>query len=319
MSLHPEVIVLQKKLYEVLENLGEVKDYILLDYPNNGNAGDHFIALGEMQYLKKVKHAEPLYIATHKDISYKKIDSFPKDTPIFITGGGNLGDLWLHHQIGKEEIVTRYPDRKIVIFPQSIYFKEEANLKRAQTIFNSHPDLTIFVRDESSFEIAQKNFTSNKVILCPDMAFALDLSSFNYSPQKTVTKTLLLCRHDKEKGNKNLYWSFIKLVDEFEDWVTFSNKTAVYIRIALLFGKYKKISEYILAQSIKQLSQYKLVGSERLHGHVLATLMGIPNILVANSYFKNEALFTSWTHSISYTRFVKTEEELNKAFKELTT
>src|SRR5262245_18411889 len=46
------------------------------------------------------------------------------------------------------------------------------NIKRARTIFNSHPDLTLLVRDERSLEFALYEFRLTSLI-CPDMAFAL--------------------------------------------------------------------------------------------------------------------------------------------------
>ena len=54
---------------------------------------------------------------------------------ILITGGGFLGSLWLYN--GEENvrnILKEYPDNKVIILPQTIYFEKnkrgEKNEKR---------------------------------------------------------------------------------------------------------------------------------------------------------------------------------------------
>uniref|UniRef100_A0ACD5GYL6 Polysaccharide pyruvyl transferase family protein n=1 Tax=Desertifilum tharense IPPAS B-1220 TaxID=1781255 RepID=A0ACD5GYL6_9CYAN len=84
-----------------------------------------------------------------------------------------MGDLWPIFQDFREKIATQYPNRRIIILPQTIYFKNPENLKKAAKAFNSHPDLTLFVRDDTSYAIAQENFHKCRILKAPDMAFHL--------------------------------------------------------------------------------------------------------------------------------------------------
>ena len=49
-----------------------------------------------------------------------------------------------------------------------------------------------------------------------------------------------------------------------------------------------------------------MVITERLHGHILCLLGGIPNVLIDNSYGKNAAFYSAWTHDWPGTGFVNT-------------
>ncbi|MDI5788788.1 hypothetical protein PO124_11350 [Bacillus licheniformis] len=42
-----------------------------------------------------------------------------------LSGGGNFGDLYPHFQQFRERVVEHYPDNRIVILPQSIYYEHE--------------------------------------------------------------------------------------------------------------------------------------------------------------------------------------------------
>ncbi|MGV2516733.1 UNVERIFIED_CONTAM: pyruvyl transferase, partial [Bacillus subtilis] len=58
-------------------------------------------------------------------------------------GGGNFGDLYPYYQGFREKIFHTYPNHKIVILPQAIYFQNEDNLKRTAEIFSKHANLHI--------------------------------------------------------------------------------------------------------------------------------------------------------------------------------
>ncbi|MGH9612578.1 MAG: polysaccharide pyruvyl transferase family protein, partial [Bryobacteraceae bacterium] len=154
-------------LHHALADVPLAGECALLDYPAYPNIGDHMIWLGEISYLTRVRGVKIRITG-----SLEEPASLPGGLPILLSGGGNLGDLWAKHQAFRERIVSRYRDRPIVIFPQTLYFRDPANLRKAAAVFNSHPDLTILVRDERSLEVAQA-FGNCRVRLAPDMAFEL--------------------------------------------------------------------------------------------------------------------------------------------------
>jgi len=53
-----------------------------------------------------------------------------------------------------------------------------------------------------------------------------------------------------------------------------------------------------------QFSQCPAIVTNRLHGHILCVLLGIPHVFLPNSYYKNEAFYSTWTHDLPGCRFV---------------
>ena len=78
--------------------------------------------------------------------------------------------------------------------PQSVHFQDRKNLERAKSVFNSHPDLTIFARDNHSCDFLRDSFSA-KTNLCPDIALALRSLK---RPVKPIAEQIALLRTDKE-------------------------------------------------------------------------------------------------------------------------
>jgi pyruvyl transferase EpsO len=211
------VTEIKQTLYQSLGKIGNIEEFALLDYPDYLNIGDHLIWLGTLFYFNyQIKYTASIKSFNH-EIMNKKIG---KQTPILLQGGGNLGDLWTDNQIFREQIISQYKHRKIIILPQSIYFADENNLKKAANIFNSHPELTIFVRDHYSYEIAINYFDKCQIILAPDMAFLLpEITQIAFSHPKT--KILFHNRGDKEI-NQEIDLKSLQINNLVrEDWISY--------------------------------------------------------------------------------------------------
>jgi len=190
--------LIKEKLHQSLAGIQHHKQCALLDYPDYLNLGDHLIWLGSVLYLTEVNQTKIAYAASVKQFSDQEMEEKIGQAPILFSGGGNLGDLWRECQVFREKIIAQYPDRPIVILPQTIYFKNPENLKKTAQIFNAHPDLTIFVRDHRSYEIATLSFDHCKIVLAPDMALQM-LDSLGISDhQQSRNSILYLCRDDRE-------------------------------------------------------------------------------------------------------------------------
>ena len=80
---------------------------------------------------------------------------------------------------------------------------------------------------------------------------------------------------------------------------------------------YHQRSLRILKEGMNLISGHRLVLTNRLHGHILSTLMGIPNILMPNAYHKNEAFFQNWMNGISICRYAASPDQVDLAFHQL--
>ena len=169
-------------------------DYVLLDVPYYTNIGDTLIWEGTKHFLKEIPH-KCLYTASVETYRYRPL---PPDTVILLQGGGNFGDLWRRHQDLRLEIIRAYPNNKIIILPQTVFYKDDAVFQDDAKIFNSHNNLYICVRDTVSFEYLQQSLTCN-LLLVPDMAFYISSKLLKKYSKKEGDRTLFLKRNGLQK------------------------------------------------------------------------------------------------------------------------
>lgn len=282
-----------------------MRGYALLDFPDHSNVGDSAIWLGELVLFDELAGFAPRYLSA-QEIDWKALDRLPADYPIFLHGGGNFGDIWPLHQAMRERVIARYRERKIIQLPQSIHFGSTDAVRRAAGVIDSHPDFTLLVRDEQSLAFAEANFQC-KVRLCPDSAFALGPYSDLPSPSRDL---LVLLRDDVEAMDYRAGASASVSVTPSEDWLdepedthVRAKRAAAYAsplrilmrdRYALRHAYFQKLAERRVKRGIHQLASARYVISDRLHVHILSTLLGIPHAVLDNNYGKIAGFVETW-------------------------
>lgn len=275
------------------------RDYCVLDLPEDNNIGDHFIYEGSLEFLNKLPWRKK-YEASIRSFQQSKIGS---DDLILLQGGGNFGDLWPAHQKFREQIIDTFKENKIIILPQTIYFREQSNLSKAVSVFSSHPNLTICTRDQKSYELAQNNFDKNTILLLPDMASYIQCGLIR-KRNHNFQKVLHMQRGDQELKRK-LYLSYIKKL-EIKDWPTYHSEYYKFLR-----AKHKQ-HRFYLHEGIVFLANYDLIITTRMHGGILASLLGIPTIFLDNSYGKTRTYYESWMENMPGCYFANNSEELEQ-------
>lgn len=311
--------LIQKSLKDIV-----TEDYALLDLPNHRNIGDQLIYQGELDFLKTL----PYKCIKKSSATFNYNQEISAHT-ILLQGGGNFGDLYTLHQKFREKIIAENPQKKIIIFPQSIHFENEKNAVVSAKIFNAHGNVTICARDQFSLDFLSKHYTNCKIILLPDMAFC---SSY-IKPKKPKEDLLIMKRRDFELGNTD---DFVNNFGYPEiDWPTFENSNTervskIYEKINNKFSKIyfkstrnnsvfgafplRNEKDYINL-GIQFMSNYKFVISTRLHGHILCLLLGIPSIIVNNSYGKNKRFYDTWLKDIPNSYYANSIEEGIELYK----
>ncbi len=158
------------------------KRIFLFASPTHGNRGDQMIAFSMKKWCEKYF---PDCVYTEYDdsiltdwtlLSLIKPVVKRRDI-ILIRGGGSVGDRYIDYEYFVRFVLKRYTKNKIIMFPQSINFSStpggEAEKSETAEAYDSHPDFTLYTRDEISFALAQNMFTHAKIRLCPDIAMFL--------------------------------------------------------------------------------------------------------------------------------------------------
>jgi len=301
---------LREKIYTTLDPMIN-SDYCLLDFPNYKNIGDNLIWAGELQFLSRFKY-NCNYSCCLQHFDKSKI----KDSDlILMQGGGNFGDLYRKIQLFRLEIVQKFPNNKIIIFPQTVYYEDLNLLKKDSEILNMHTNLTVCVRDNKSMEILKKYLFNAEIFLVPDMAFCLDFEKHLKEPNKNK-KQLFFKRVDKELA-PNDYLTKIKNNDNLEihDWPTFERNLLLSIfyklesKIAKEFFKIPFLRNFIdpktgfknnnilnnyIHQGLELINVYDEIYTTRLHGLILAILLNKKVFLFDNTYGKNKSFYETW-------------------------
>lgn len=334
------------------------KKCAILDAPTYSNVGDQLIWAGMESFFLN-NHIECVHRCTCDTFLYKGLSI---DTVVCLVGGGNFGDMWRGLQELKNKIVQLYPNNKVVIFPQSVFYNDNSLLEFDSEILAKHKDLYICARDTNSFKFLKKHF-KNHVLLVPDMALYLSFNQLQSLDQ--CNKILLMQREDKEKVDFSIFVD--ENVDVF-DWPTrvdFSpiqiesfmhqnSQSHKIIRLALRLTKkelllrivyffvsrkmfrfvtdakqsisnrwkylYMEINyllylnkkndsalngivnsilfkyhlPLIIEYAVDFISRYDEIYTTRLHGGVLALLLGKKVHLIDNNYGKISALYNTW-------------------------
>ncbi|OME80780.1 exopolysaccharide biosynthesis protein [Paenibacillus sp. FSL A5-0031] len=304
---------LKKMLLRITKVIPPGSSIYYIDYPVYNNGGDLLIMKGAEAFFKD-NHIR--VAARYSVLDFPDKLTIPNDQIIVLQGGGNFGDLYPVHQKLREKIVKDYPNHRIVLLPQTIFFEKEAEYDRTARIFNAHKDVHLFVRDTLSYGIAAQKFDKCCVYLSPDMAHQL----WPILPKSSPGKELLcFFRTDIEKTSEQASFELAGRGD-YLDWASLYNrvekksikmigqmmtKSGVPLPMQAIWGKY---SDYLVDKAVKRFSGYRIVQTSRLHGHILSCLMDKPNTLLDNSYGKNSNYYNTWTSGIKSAQLVVKNE-----------
>jgi pyruvyl transferase EpsO len=311
---------LEAALRSVLEP-GTAIAYV--NFPNMGNLGDSAIYAGAWRALEGVGAevavaCEPR--AYRRGIVRRAIG---ERGTIVIHGGANFGDLYRKQpqQTTRRRLLRDFPEARLIQLPQTIYFEDPGSSPRFLRHCREHPDFTIMARDQVSVERARE--LGLETILAPDLAFGLGPLR---PPREPSAAQAWIVREDVERTHEPG-----TLDDSARDWPTGAEQRAgvtgarlrrdlavirglnrvrerapVRLRLPLTRAaarRYGRVADRRVEIAREMIAEGRVLITDRFHGHLLACLMGIPNVLLDNSYGKNRGLFETWTHRYEIARF----------------
>jgi pyruvyl transferase EpsO len=308
---------------EVTRIMPTNRPYALIDYPNHENVGDAAIWVGERALLRQHER-EVAYVADIASYSSRALrQRIGPGGVILLHGGGNLGDLYPHHQALRESVITAFPRNQVIVMPQTATFRTKETIERTRRVFDGHPDLTVLVRDEDSLQLMQHNF-STRSLLAPDSAFALPDNAFKLGQAATQYPRLppirWLARTDAEAGTYPVSQSGDPSLapDVFvTDWVgkrSASLRLVAWRQATLVSGgasrvlaarlsaldgwlarSYDELAAMRVEYGLQLLGRAQVIVTDRLHGHILALILGIPHVLLNDRYDKVGRFYRTWT------------------------
>jgi pyruvyl transferase EpsO len=319
---------LQRRLDEVIGPLLPPGEPVaLVGFPNYANVGDSAIWLGTLALLRALGSGPPRYVCDHATYARERLAARVGHGTILITGGGSLGDLWPQHQRLREEVIGAFPANPIIQLPQAIHFRERGALAQARAVFDGHRRLTLLLRDQQSLTIARNEFRTPSA-LCPDLAFCLGSLPRQVEAKRSV---VWLGRADQEAAPSSRLpaGTGIEPVDWLTErspmlWLARGLGSRRLLRVpglhwlrAVVPQTYAWAARQRLLRGCRLLSSGRVVITDRLHGHILCILLGIPHALLDNNYGKVRSFHETWTRDCELVRWCERSDEARRVAEEI--
>lgn len=280
-----------------------LKKVILLQTPVHGNLGDQAIAEAETELLSELNILFCEFPWT-SNLESKCAKHTSDEKIIFLHGGGYLGQLWPNEEKRVRDTLKAFRNNKVIIFPQTVYFDMDTEegrkcFEESKAVYESHPNLTIFLRELFSYDFMRHHMPKVNIKLVPDIVMM-----FHWEPLDLIRRDALLCmRHDKEKTITEEDYNKILMVLNryYEKQIVTDTNISSEIDITQ--------RHEILEQKLKEFSAAALVVTDRLHGMIFAAITETPCIVINSLSHKIRGCY-NWLKDLDYIRLVDDLEQL---------
>jgi len=298
---------LKDMLRQITDFIPSDKPVAYFDYPAHMNVGDLLIMQGTERFFRAYQY-EVILRASYLNYSTVLAKKIPEDATIVLHGGGNFGDLYPVLQSFRECIIHDFAKNKIVLLPQTVHFSTEQARQHAAQQFRQHADLTLFVRDDASYQALMHSF-SDQVFLMPDMAH--QLWDDKYSPPSHRTQaTLHLMRQDIEAvgqyakapgSGRTADWLDLISLPRKKTFNLISRALRVEGRLARQFGTVDVWYWFCdgLVKHMRQIFEdHDTVVTSRMHAVIFAALLKKEVRFIDNSYGKLGRYYEKWLKDV---------------------
>jgi exopolysaccharide biosynthesis predicted pyruvyltransferase EpsI len=267
------------------------------------------------------------------------LEDHKPNSAIIMAGGGNFNDYYWEDQPSRIEMIKHFTQTPIRAFPQSIHMTHNDRINRTKEAFLSHPNLQLAARDAPSYKWLADTFEGEKIaqpstdlaitdgigkgevktVLTPDIAFMWgSRPDFRINTPKEYD-ILILARDDKEisagnsksipfgKGNLDLGGSIGNVSYWKVDW-KFTPTPEIDDKQHRENGKNQRAWAKA-TEGFRMLGAANFVITDRLHGHILSTLIGTPHVVMDSKLGKNINYHDTWTKDCACTRVAEDIDE----------
>ncbi|KAK4049322.1 hypothetical protein OIV83_004259 [Microbotryomycetes sp. JL201] len=290
--------------------------------PDHENKGDSVIFVAEQLVLASLG-INIRYVCGVKDYDFEAlrevVEEHGKDRfAIVFHGGGNFGDLYGREHELKLSVMNSFPHVRMHVFPQSIKFREDEQVQHTRNVLSAltHPRNSIAVRDDQSYDFARRHFDlpNLRIDKTPDIVFFMgERPELRDSLRPPTPKDILFFRRrDVEKSDwawaggaekadfpKTFVQSLVQAVSRHKkstlsfdagDWIDWDLTDEERRGGHIQFRAWQRFMT-----GARWLSSADFIVLDRLHGHIVSLLLGIPHVAIDNSIGKLSDYYSTWT------------------------
>lgn len=291
----------------------------LVNFPNHGNPGDPAIWLGSRALLLELG-VRVRYRSAWWDLDPGALRRAVGDAPVLLNGGGNLGDLYAGQQGTRMRVLRELRHNRVLQLPQSIHFADPARAAEMADVVAAHGGFRLMVRERASLARAREQL-GVEAVLSPDHALGLGRLERSAAPVRPV---LWLARRPGDPE----YVAYeepdspaVRRVEWLEDVAADETRWDRAGRAALQLNRgvqrrwradarwsapahavvsrtYDALGRRWVQRGVDLLSEARVVVTDKLHGHLLCAMLGVPHVVLDNSYGKVSGTLEAWTSGL---------------------
>lgn len=281
---------------------GQKKRFVLFGTPEYNNLGDHAIAWAMFNFLQQnfpdvevleIPESRILknFVTTAKEITDRDV--------ICLIGGGNLGNQYIDQRLIRNAAIQAFPNNKIVVFPQSVYYTNNSNGKKAlredRAVFENHPDLYLFSRDVISYKLMQEYYQNCNVYCVPDIVLSMQGQVRSYMREGQI-----LCLRNDVEGtlsaqDKEIIKTFYPNAKLKDTCLKENISPALRVNEIMSF--------------LDEISKAELVITDRLHGVIFCAITNTPCIVFNNYNHKIKGIL-EWLKDCSHIAYARNLEQV---------
>ncbi|GGI77422.1 hypothetical protein GCM10007978_13840 [Shewanella hanedai] len=278
---------------ELRSVLAELSGQEFVFIPNPGNAGDSLINAASFQFLDDMKLeyriVSPREIKQVLKKGHSIVDKFElKDKVVVLGGGGGFTE----HYPYSNTLVTALDRhvKQLILLPCTIEGYPD-------TLSGLSDKVSVFCREQVSFEYLRSICNGPKIYLSHDMVFGADFKRIMSAKSslssirnriKGAKSHAQVASYIKRNGNEKL--NALRLDEERSD-IDIPVENMDMSALFSLGTKTKATNFYAAQQFLSHLDVFEQMVTNRLHVCIASTLLGKQVIFLDNSYFKNRAVF----------------------------
>lgn len=284
--------------------IGKYKYAMLFNIAGFENKGDPAITIGEIILLRRLNIELVFHLEDNRnteaavDYAQKLSENYSNDSlVILLHGGGNLVS-YAHQDVYRERVLQRFMEFEVLMFPQSFWiFTKSDHIKHFEKAYALHPRLTFLYRDSFSYEQGKRLFPKARPFLMPDIAFQIGKVPRFMSPLHDI---LWHIRTDEEATHIQIQ----DLIENHDivtgDWLTWQTPKD---------DRTMENDFLIVANGMMFLQRGRVVITDRLHGHILSTLLDIPHVVLDPVNHKISHYRDTWTAGMNNVVYATTPED----------
>jgi len=201
----------------------------------------------------------------------------PEDIIVF-QSGYTTQDLGGVHELMHRIVIDRFPNARIIMMPQTIFFKSQERRKLTSISYNQAKNMLFLARDRVSYGMALEMFPNIMVRQFPDIVTSL-IGTYSFSNPRSGI--LFCCRNDSEKLYSDDEITALRSRLELLQKTEYTDTT-----ISVDFKIIQKDIKHYLELEIGRYAHYKLIITDRYHGTIFSLIANTPVIVIKTNDHK---------------------------------